>query len=611
MGLLTLGTPLSWTETKAHADHVKEHGVQQFINHYQRLRQRTNDPFKWGDEMEYMIVKIDHENKKSRISLRGSDLLKDLLGREQRRNESSSGYIWHPEYAEYMLESLPGEPYGSTLEEACTVEESLLNRRKVIQSFLEPDEYILTLTNFPRLGCPDFVHPAPVNQQDNPISHSLYFHDSAIRKSHPRWKTFTRNIRERRAEKVAINVPIYQDVNTVNPLTRENYDNDDANKWKSSPIDNHIYMDAMGFGSGMCCGQVTFQAKDIMEARILYDNLTPLCPIMLAMTAATPVFRGMLSNVDCRWDVICQAKDDRTREERGLDPLFHDKFVIPTSRHASVDCYISPMGARYNDVPIIYEDHVYQKLVDGDIDETLAKHVAHLFNRDPVLLYSEILNQDDEKQLDHFENINSSNWQSMRFKLPPSGSDIGWRVEFRTCEAQITDWENAAVSVFLMLLARTILFFKLNLLIPITKINENMMNSQCMNAVMEKKFWFGKNIFTIVPGTENELLQLTCSEIFNGKGDDFVGLITLVDKYINCQNLNSATMKTLKRYLKFISDRAAGETITTAKWIRQFITSHPDYQQDSLVNDKVQYDLIVAVNDIANGKQKCPELNKC
>ncbi|CAL4058999.1 unnamed protein product, partial [Meganyctiphanes norvegica] len=456
-----------------------------------------------------------------------------------------------------------------------------------------------------RLGCPDFVHPAPVNQQDNPISHSLYFPDSAIRKSHPRWKTFTRNIRERRKEKVAINVSIYPDVNTVNPLTRENYNNEDKTMWASSPKDSHIYMDAMGFGSGMCCGQVTFQAEDIMEARILYDNLTPLCPIMLAMTAATPVFRGFLSNVDCRWEVICEAKDDRTREERGLDPLLHEKFVIPTSRHASIDCYVSPMGARYNDVPIIFEEDVYQKLVAGDIDETLAKHVAHLFNRDPVLLYSEILNQDDEKQLDHFENINSSNWQSMRFKLPPSGTDIGWRVEFRTCEAQITDWENAAFAVFLMLLSRTILFFKLNLLIPISKINDNMLHSQKRNAVLEQKLWFRKDIFTIVPGTEDDLLQLSCAEIFNGKGNDFVGLIALIEKYLNHQNLDSNTMKALKRYLKFISDRAAGNTITTAKWIRQFITSHPDYKQDSLVNEKIQYDLIIAVNEIATGKREC------
>lgn len=42
-----------------------------------------------------------------------------------------------------------------------------------------------------------------------------------------------------------------------------------------------IYLDAMGFGMGCCCLQVTFQASSIAEARKLYDNLTPLCPIMV------------------------------------------------------------------------------------------------------------------------------------------------------------------------------------------------------------------------------------------------------------------------------------------------------------------------------------------
>ena len=32
----------------------------------------------------------------------------------------------------------------------------------------------------------------------------------------------------------------------------------------------------------------------------------------------------------------------------------------------------------------------------------------------------------------HFENLQSTNWNSLRFKSPPSvDTDIGWRVEFR------------------------------------------------------------------------------------------------------------------------------------------------------------------------------------
>ena len=50
---------------------------------------------------------------------------------------------------------------------------------------------------------------------------------------------------------------------------------------------------------------------------------------------------------------------------------------------------------------------------------------------DPVSLFSEKLHQNDEEDSDHFENIQSTNWQTMRFKPPPPNSPIGWRVEFR------------------------------------------------------------------------------------------------------------------------------------------------------------------------------------
>lgn len=51
MGLLSEGSPLNWEETKKLADHVRKHGVIQFINLYKRLRDRQGDVLKWGDEV--------------------------------------------------------------------------------------------------------------------------------------------------------------------------------------------------------------------------------------------------------------------------------------------------------------------------------------------------------------------------------------------------------------------------------------------------------------------------------------------------------------------------------------------------------------------------------
>ena len=100
-------------------------------------------------------------------------------------------------------------------------------------------------------------------------------------------------------------------------------------------LPNHIYTDAMGFGMGCSCLQVTFQACNVTEARRIYDAFVPLAPIFvrrfrgsekcpptnafkLALTAASPLWRGYIADVDARWNVIAGSVDDRTEEERGL-----------------------------------------------------------------------------------------------------------------------------------------------------------------------------------------------------------------------------------------------------------------------------------------------------
>lgn len=101
--------------------------------------------------------------------------------------------------------------------------------------------------------------------------------------------------------------------------------------------------------------------------------------------------------------MISSSVDCRTEEERGLKPLKENKFVINKSRYDSIDSYLSPQGEKYNDVPLIYDPAVYEKLTANGIDHLLAQHVAHLFIRDSVSLFSEKVHQDDERDTDHFE----------------------------------------------------------------------------------------------------------------------------------------------------------------------------------------------------------------
>ena len=84
--------------------------------------------------------------------------------------------------------------------------------------------------------------------------------------------------------------------------------------------------------------------------------------------------------------------------------------------------------------------------------------------------------------------------QTMRFKPPPPNSEIGWRIEFRPCELQFTDFENAAICCFVVLLTRVILSYKYNILIPISKVDENMKRAQKRDAIFNQKFYFRRNI---------------------------------------------------------------------------------------------------------------------
>lgn len=75
---------------------------------------------------------------------------------------------------------------------------------------------------------------------------------------------------------------VYKDTNVPSPFKEDLISQgDDGSSSKAAKID-HVYMDAMGFGMGCCCLQLTFQACNIDEGRTLYDQLTPLCPIMVS-----------------------------------------------------------------------------------------------------------------------------------------------------------------------------------------------------------------------------------------------------------------------------------------------------------------------------------------
>jgi glutamate--cysteine ligase catalytic subunit len=85
---------------------------------------------------------------------------------------------------------------------------------------------------------------------------------------------------------------------------------------QNEPNPEFIHMDAMAFGMGNSCLQCTFSTKDFNHARYVYDQLNTLSPILLALTAGTPFYKGKVSDWDVRWKIISGSVDDRTPEER-------------------------------------------------------------------------------------------------------------------------------------------------------------------------------------------------------------------------------------------------------------------------------------------------------
>ena len=430
-----------------------------------------------------------------------------------------------------------------------------------------------------------------------------------------------------------------------------------------------IHMDAMAFGMGCCCLQLTFQNEDVDESRFIYDQLAVLAPIMMALTASTPILKGRIADTDCRWGVISESVDDRTPAERGngaVDDMSElagkGKRRLYKSRYDSISTYIfqgscgsnsNQVLNKYNDIPVPIDEEMFQTLRDSGIDPALSQHIAHLFVRDPLVVFNGAIEEvNDETQTEHFESIQSTNWQSVRWKPPPPRSSpndphIGWRTEFRSMEMQLTDFENAAFTAFVVLLTRVILTFDLNLYLPLSRVDANMQRAHSRDAASKGKFFFRRHlaplevgddgfgveyvsIFTnAINGTdsihtlstnkeyqdktvfdsgcgcnddgfqrnvapcatggeeENSFEEMTMAEIMTGKGDYFPGLIPLVFAYLDYINCDDLTRQRLTDYLNFIEKRAVGKLVTPATWMRNFVRSHMAYKNDSVVSAEI------------------------
>jgi len=96
-------------------------------------------------------------------------------------------------------------------------------------------------------------------------------------------------------------MPIFVDSNTPRPFIDPTVPRDrndwpeDSNARQGAAKDDHIYLDAMGFGMGCCCLQITFQACSVGEARRMYDAFVPVGPIMVSKNSILTSLSSLIS----------------------------------------------------------------------------------------------------------------------------------------------------------------------------------------------------------------------------------------------------------------------------------------------------------------------------
>jgi len=664
MGYLkTAGAPLTFVELQKIKAYIKKHGILQFINLYKTFATRnipSEISYKWGDETEHHVVYLDEERKEAKLLANAGDF-KDLFN----ETKAQTGIALQPEYGAWMLEAIPTAPFNSlNLSNIANLDAFFRTRRVAISKYISSfGNFILSnIPSYPLLGTGNYavripklteeielartialgkpIHPPieepkpdpkimrkdsdvpkeevkkeedhmplPLSTEYNKYSNSLFTFDGAIN-AHPRFPTLSKMIRERRGEKVCIKVPLFMDYKTVvhkNPTITE-------------PFPGYIYMDSMAFGMGCCCLQLTYQCQNIDHARYLHDQLLALVPIMSALSASAPIYRGRLSDIDLRFTVISQSVDDRTPEERNPEsPHYINKPRYSHNSHY-ISSHDSVMPHHNNSIKLEVNPEHIAMLKDAGIDDRLAYHIASLFVRDPLVVFEKAIELDDKTSNAHFENLQSTNWNSMRFKPPPSfESNIGWRVEFRPMDLQLTDYENGALTAVISLIVRLISERNVNFIIPILLGDENMERAHHRNAILSEKFYFRKNIIgqnykvnelkkthfksnsTIYPAEKEQLTEMTIAEILGGKPEiGYHGIFPLLLELINEDKKSTELEKELtKGYLQFLLARAKGIYRTGAQYIRDYVRNHPKYEYDSIINEKINYDLLKHLDGIS------------
>lgn len=74
------------------------------------------------------------------------------------------------------------------------------------------------------------------------------------------------------------------------------------------------------------------------------------------------------------------------------------------------------------------------------------------------------------------------------------------------------------------------------------------------------------------------MVEMYIHEILEGKPDiGYKGLYPLIEEYMDQQRFNKEEVAKVRTFMAFLMDRSKGLVPTGAKFIRNFVLNHPEY----------------------------------
>jgi glutamate--cysteine ligase catalytic subunit len=269
MGLLTIDSveTLDYQQSKPHQKKLKKAGMTQLLILFKKYKHEKKDfkryP-KYGYEIEgHLLQKIK--------DIQGTNYQLQIDTIYLKENLTKTFKIVD-EYGRWMVELIPRAPMEDFLYSG-VLQTSIQNIFKQIKSMVKENDVYLSYPLPPKFGTlsyPNFYCPGLTHEElekRNEKSKSEYMADEMIN-THPRFPTFTQNVRQRRHEKPQIIAEIYKDKNT-----------DMENILPGEKEPGKIQLDAFTFGMGMCSLQVTFGVSNLAQARWLYDQYHVFTPL--------------------------------------------------------------------------------------------------------------------------------------------------------------------------------------------------------------------------------------------------------------------------------------------------------------------------------------------